>query len=121
VGAGIAIGALQIWLFGTFSWTFLPQQTAASIVLLAFGALLGDMVKSFIKRRLGKNRGDSWPVADQYDLVTGAFILMLVFDPAWLFANITLEIFIVILILTPILHRTVNIIGYHIRVKKEPW
>ncbi|WP_414674910.1 CDP-2,3-bis-(O-geranylgeranyl)-sn-glycerol synthase [Methanoregula sp.] len=119
--AGIAAGALQIWLAGTYGWTFLPQQTAASITILAFGALLGDMVKSFVKRRLGKDRGQSWPIADQYDLVAGAFILMLVFDPAWLFATVTLPVLIVILILTPILHRTVNIIGYVCGVKKEPW
>ena len=33
----------------------------------------------------------------------------------------TLPILIVILILTPVLHRSVNIIGYRIKVKKEPW
>jgi CDP-2,3-bis-(O-geranylgeranyl)-sn-glycerol synthase len=119
--AGIAVGALQIWLAGTYNWSFLPQHTAVSIILLSFGALLGDMGKSFFKRRLGKNRGDAWPVADQYDLVVGAFVLMLVFDPAWLLSNITLPVLIVILILTPILHRAVNIIGYMSGVKKEPW
>jgi len=119
--AGIAAGALQIWLAGTYGWTFLPQQTAASIVILAFGALLGDMAKSFVKRRLGKDRGQSWLIADQYDLVAGAFILMLVFDPAWLFATITLPILIIILILTPVLHRAVNILGFLCGVKKEPW
>jgi CDP-2,3-bis-(O-geranylgeranyl)-sn-glycerol synthase len=119
--AGIAVGAVQIWLAGTRGWTFLPQHTAASIILLSLGALLGDMGKSFIKRRLGKNRGDAWPIADQYDLVVGAFALMLIFDPAWLLTNITLPVLIVILILTPILHRAVNIIGYLGGVKKEPW
>ena len=69
----------------TWGWTFLPQHTAASIIILPLGALLGDMGKSFVKRRLGKKRGESWPIADQYDLVAGAFILMLVFDPSWLF------------------------------------
>jgi CDP-2,3-bis-(O-geranylgeranyl)-sn-glycerol synthase len=120
--AGIAVGALQIWLASTYGWTIIPQeQTAASIVILAFGALLGDMVKSFVKRRLGKNRGEAWPIADQYDLVAGAFILMLIFDPSWIISNLTLPVFIVILILTPILHRAVNIIGYLCGVKKEPW
>lgn len=119
--AGIAVGTLQIWLAVTGGWTFLPQHTAASIVLLSLGALLGDMGKSFFKRRLGKNRGDAWPIADQYDLVIGAFVMMLIFDPSWLFANITLPAFIVILIMTPILHRAVNIIGYLCGVKKEPW
>jgi len=119
--AGIAIGAVQIWLAGTCGWTSLPQHTVASIVLLSLGALLGDMGKSFIKRRLGKDRGAAWPVADQYDLVVGAFLLMLIFDPAWIFAEVTLPVLIVILVLTPVLHRSVNIIGYFLGVKKEPW
>ena len=46
---------------------------------------------------------------------------MLVFDPSWLFTYVTWPILIVILILTPILHRAVNIIGYICGVKKEPW
>ena len=51
----------------------------------------------------------------------GAFILMLIFDPSWLLANITFPVLVIILILTPILHRVVNIIGYLYGVKKEPW
>jgi len=35
--------------------------------------------------------------------------------------NITWQVLVVILILTPVLHRSVNIIGYRIKVKKEPW
>ena len=81
--AGILIGLVQIWLVSTYHWD-LPQHTLLSVTLLALGALLGDMGKSFFKRRLGrKERGDAWPVADQYDLVVGAFVLTLVFDPAW--------------------------------------
>ena len=56
-----------------------------------------------------------------YDLVAGALLMVLIFDPGWLFANMTLLIFVLILILTPILHRAVNIIGYHFRVKEVPW
>jgi len=60
-------------------------------------------------------------VSDQYDLVAGAFLLLLVLDPAWLFAEVTAASFICILVLTPILHRAVNIIGYRIKVKEVPW
>ena len=118
--SGILVGALQIWLVMTCHWD-LPQHTVVSVTLLALGALLGDMGKSFFKRRLGKERGDAWPVADQYDLVAGAFLLALIFDPAWFFSVMTIPILIAILILTPLLHRSVNIIGYRIKVKKEPW
>ncbi|PKL68337.1 MAG: hypothetical protein CVV30_10465 [Methanomicrobiales archaeon HGW-Methanomicrobiales-1] len=119
--AGIITGLLLMWLSATYPLTFLPQHTLASISLLALGALLGDLGKSFLKRRMGKVRGEKWPVADQLDLVAGAFILMLLFDPGWLFAYITLPILIIILILTIILHRAVNIIGYIMGVKEVPW
>ena len=119
--AGIITGLLLIWLSGTFTLTFLPRHTLASVSLLALGALLGDLGKSFLKRRMGKVRGEKWPVADQLDLVVGAFILMLIFDPAWLFAYLTLPVFIIILILTIVIHRAVNIIGYMLGVKEVPW
>jgi CDP-2,3-bis-(O-geranylgeranyl)-sn-glycerol synthase len=118
---GIGIGLVQIWASGAYLWENLPVQTYMSITLLATGALLGDLCKSFFKRRLGKERGAKWPVADMYDLVAGALLMVLIFDPEWLFANMTLAIFILILILTPILHRAVNIIGYRFRVKEVPW
>jgi CDP-2,3-bis-(O-geranylgeranyl)-sn-glycerol synthase len=119
--AGICIGLAEIWLAGVYGWENLPEQTYLSITLLATGALLGDLCKSFFKRRLGKERGAKWPVADMYDLVAGSLLLVLIVDPGWLFANMTLLTFILILILTPILHRTVNIIGYHFKVKEVPW
>jgi CDP-2,3-bis-(O-geranylgeranyl)-sn-glycerol synthase len=119
--AGIITGILLIWLSLTFALTILPQHTLTSVSLLAFGALIGDLGKSFIKRRMGKVRGEKWPVADQLDLVVGAFILMLLFDPTWLFAYVTLPILIIILILTIVLHRAVNIIGYMLGVKEVPW
>ena len=119
--AGIGIGLAQIWVSGVYGWESLPEQTYMSITLLATGALLGDVGKSFLKRRLGKERGAKWPIADMYDLVAGALLMVLIFDSEWLFANMTLTIFILILILTPILHRAVNIIGYHFRVKEVPW
>jgi CDP-2,3-bis-(O-geranylgeranyl)-sn-glycerol synthase len=119
--AGIITGGLLIWLSGTFTLTFLPQHTLTSVSLLALGALLGDLGKSFFKRRMGKVRGEKWPVADQLDLVVGAFILMLIFDPGWFFAYITVPILFIILILTIILHRAVNIIGYVMGVKEVPW
>ena len=118
---GILAGLVEIWAWSSFNLTALPRQTLLSITLLAAGALLGDLVKSFFKRRLGKERGESWPLADQYDLVIGSFVLILLVYPQWLFENITLPIAAWIVIITPILHRVVNIIGYYIGVKEVPW
>jgi len=119
--AGIGIGLVQIWVYNISGFTSLPQHTPLSIFLLALGALLGDLAKSFFKRRLGKDRGAKWPVADQYDLVIGAFVLLLIFDYGWVATNITLPVIVIILILTPVLHRATNIIGYLIKVKEVPW
>lgn len=119
--AGILIGLGQIWAQDQYGWIFLPQQTLLSVTLLAIGALLGDLVKSFFKRRFGKERGAKWPVADQYDLVAGAFVLLLVFNTRWLFTEVTIPVLLAILILTPVLHRAMNILGYMMKVKEVPW
>jgi len=79
------------------------------------------MCKSYFKRRRGKERGERWPIADQYDFVAGAFILLLLFDPSWILTYVTLPVLLVILILTPILHRVINIFGHLFGVKEVPW
>jgi CDP-2,3-bis-(O-geranylgeranyl)-sn-glycerol synthase len=121
ISTGIVIGLLQIWIRQAAGWEVLPVLTVLAVILLATGALLGDLVKSYFKRRRGMERGASWPVADQYDLVAGAFALVLIFDYPWFISTITLPILVIILIITPILHKTVNVIGYLIRVKEVPW
>jgi CDP-2,3-bis-(O-geranylgeranyl)-sn-glycerol synthase len=119
--AGIITGGILIWAAGQFPAFDLPRHTLLSVTLLAAGALLGDVIKSFFKRRFNRERGAKWPVADQYDLVAGAFLLLLIGDPAWLFAAVTLPVFVVILIITPVLHRATNIIGYVLKIKEVPW
>ncbi|MBU0976169.1 CDP-archaeol synthase, partial [Patescibacteria group bacterium] len=44
-------------------------------MLLSLGALLGDLVKSLIKRRLGLERGKSWIPFDQLDFLAGGILL----------------------------------------------
>jgi len=121
ISAGIGIGLLQIWFFGAYGLENLPAHTFRSVSLLATGALLGDLCKSFFKRRLNKERGAKWPIADMYDFVAGALLLTLLLYPSWILANITLSVLIFILVLSPVLHRTVNIIGYYLGVKEVPW
>ncbi|MDD1677054.1 MAG: CDP-2,3-bis-(O-geranylgeranyl)-sn-glycerol synthase [Methanomicrobiales archaeon] len=117
--AGILVGLFQIMLAPN-GWG-LPVQTVSSVLLLAVGALAGDLVKSFAKRRTGRDQGESWLGFDQYDFVAGSFIFLLIGDPAWFFTWVTLPVFITILILSPLLHRAVNIIGYLAGIKKVPW
>lgn len=44
--------------------------------LLGFGALLGDAIGSFLKRRLGIGRGKPAPILDQLDFLIVALILV---------------------------------------------
>lgn len=95
--------------------------TPAAIITLPVGALLGDLVKSFFKRRMGYERGAKLPLVDQLDFVAGAWVLTYVLEPQWFKDNFTFWIIITVIILTPMLHRLTNILGYYMKVKKEPW
>lgn len=114
---GIIIGIIQM----QFSPPSQGSFTLTAIITLSLGALLGDLAKSFFKRRLGFERGAKFPIVDQLDFVAGAWVLTYIFEPGWFTDNFTFWIIITVLILTPILHRITNIIGYYIKLKKEPW
>jgi CDP-2,3-bis-(O-geranylgeranyl)-sn-glycerol synthase len=84
VGAitGILIAGVQAILF--FNTNFFKQNTLVdyrevNFVLFGFlmgtGALSGDLVKSFIKRRLDKPSGRPWFPWDQLDWIMGAILL----------------------------------------------
>ena len=88
---------------------------------LSLGAMLGDIVAAFFKRRLGLKRGAPLFVIDQLDFVIGAWLLTMLLAPEWFWENFTPTIILIVLIITPILHRLTNIIGYRIGAKREPW
>ena len=88
---------------------------------LTFGALFGDLCKSFVKRRLNIKRGEKLPVVDQLDFVIGAFLFLLIFSPAWFLQTFTIYHIIIILVVTPLLHRVMNIVGYRVGKKNVPW
>ncbi|MDI6917415.1 MAG: CDP-2,3-bis-(O-geranylgeranyl)-sn-glycerol synthase [Thermoplasmatales archaeon] len=120
---GMCIGLVQTYSadsiafpnFGFFPIFFLV------LFCLAFGALSGDLCKSFIKRRINIERGGKLPVIDQLDFVAGAFLFLLILSPSWFFQNFTVYHIIIILVATPLLHRIMNIAGYKVGKKKVPW
>ncbi len=85
------------------------------VVVVALGALVGDIIGSFIKRRLNIARGRPAPLLDQLDFVIMAMVFGLIITPL----PVVLVIF--LLIVTPIFHLLANVIGYFLRLKKEPW
>jgi CDP-2,3-bis-(O-geranylgeranyl)-sn-glycerol synthase len=95
-----------------------PLHAAAG---LAFGAMVGDIGASFIKRRSGRERGAAFPGLDQLDFVVGALLLAFVIAADWFLSTFTLGVLAVIVIITPLLHVGTNIIAFKIGVKDEPW
>ncbi len=98
-----------------------PVFSVLVIVSLPLGAMVGDIGASFIKRRTGRERGASFPVVDQLDFVFGALILTFLAAPSWFMSTFSLPVIVVIFIITPVLHRATNIIGYLLGFKQEPY
>ena len=119
--SGILVGLL-LQLIKESTQIGVPSFEPISVVVtLSLGAMLGDLAMSFLKRRLGLDRGSPLPVADQLDFVVGAWVLTYVFFSDWFVQNFTPSIIVVVLILSPLLHVVVNIIAFKLGKKKEPW
>jgi len=120
VDAGLIRYSPTHWGFGATYLDALPL-----LVVLSSGALLGDAIESFGKRRLGMERGQKAPILDQYDFFLGAMLLSFIFYFNWtienLFNNYNWIGLILLLILIPLLHRAFNIIGYKMGKKNVPW
>ncbi|MEM4755790.1 MAG: CDP-archaeol synthase [Candidatus Woesearchaeota archaeon] len=84
-------------------------------LLLGFGALFGDALKSFVKRRIGKEPGQRWIVFDQLDWVIGAYAfasIMTGFNLLFL-AIACIEFF--------ILHILIKHLGYLLGIETKRW
>jgi CDP-2,3-bis-(O-geranylgeranyl)-sn-glycerol synthase len=120
--AGVLVSAVQtIVLQSEFASDFaqlLPFQFNALIgSMIALGALAGDLVHSFVKRRMGKVEGAPLPLADQLDFVVGAILFSVLasgsFPP--------LLTIVLIFVITVPMHLLTNLIAYVLGVKKTPY
>jgi len=117
---GAAIFALQQRLYAYEPWRSIslipyPDEPAILGVLLGLGAILGDLGKSFLKRRRGIPSGKPWIPFDELDFVAGALLLsaLIVFLPIRAYA--------VIIVASPLLHIAVNHIAFYLKIRKEKW
>ena len=93
----------------------LPMMNLLIGFMISFGALIGDMAGSFIKRRFKLKRGAGVPLLDQWNFVIGSVLFSM-----W-FTEITIWMFLIMLLVTPVVHRLANIIAHKLKIKKEPW
>ncbi len=107
--AGTILGVLQGTATGQFSTYFIHG------FLLALGALTGDLLGSFVKRRLNIARGDTAPVLDQLGFVVFALLLTSpLVAPGW-------DVILAILIITLPIHLATNFVGYRLGLKSRPY
>lgn len=118
---GTLAGAVEVWarpflnpiaLEEGFS---LAPLTLSVVLLISLGAMLGDLVASFLKRRAGLKRGAHAPLLDQLDFLAGGFAA------ASLFVPISIESIVLWLVITPAIHFLSNIIGHELGAKEVPW
>jgi len=83
--------------------------------LMGSGALAGDLIKSFFKRRIGLKPGAKFIPFDQTDFVIGALVFI---TPIF---ELTLEIFVASLLLSFVLHIIVNHLAFYIKIRNEKW
>jgi len=82
---------------------------------LALGALGGDALKSFFKRQIGIAPGKNWVPFDQLDFVAGTLLV------AYLFIDMPLRFYILAVLLGLFLHPIVNLLGWLLRLKDQPF
>ncbi len=82
---------------------------------LGAGAILGDLIKSFFKRRVSVAPGKSWFPFDQLDFLIGAGLVTM------LVAELTSGMWLTIILLGPFLHIAVNRVGFWLKLKDTPW
>lgn len=118
---GTIIGAIQGLLGSSIITTFgqsiiIPiatnlQEGIIIGFLLGFGALLGDALGSFIKRRIGIGRGKPAPILDQLDFIIVALLLVSIVVKLNVL-SVTLAI-----ILTLIIHLITNTCAFLLGIK----
>lgn len=118
---GILTGAVQGYLaqfilpeIGQYLITPIVTDIHSGILigfLLGLGALVGDALGSFLKRRIGIGRGKPAPILDQLDFIIVALIFV---SP---FVNMNLQFIAIAIILTLIIHLIANTLAYLLGIK----
>ncbi|MCX8158510.1 MAG: CDP-2,3-bis-(O-geranylgeranyl)-sn-glycerol synthase [Candidatus Diapherotrites archaeon] len=83
--------------------------------LLSLGAIIGDIVASFFKRRNKIDPGNPVLFLDQLDFVFGGLVFGSI-----MYAPTFYEI-LAIVIITLIAHKLSNYLAYKLKIKKVPW
>ena len=84
-------------------------------LLMGLGALTGDLIKSFFKRRLNIKPGEKFVPFDQTDFVIGSLMFIM---PVYM---VNFTIFLSCLVLSLVLHIIVNHAAFYLKIRNEKW
>lgn len=120
--SGIIVGTLTAVLlfhFATNFTTLLPVWYFSINpfilgFLLSFGALTGDAVKSFFKRRVNIAAGKTWIPFDQLDYIVGGLLVSSIIHP------LTILQYLLISVLWVAIHVLSTFVGYFLHLKEQP-
>jgi CDP-2,3-bis-(O-geranylgeranyl)-sn-glycerol synthase len=82
---------------------------------ISIGAVLGDLLGAFVKRRLDMKPGHLFPVVDQLDFVLGALVF------SYPVFSMGLVSVLIVVIVTPPIHLGTNLGAYLLGLKKNYW
>lgn len=118
---GIVIAYLQrsLFAYSFFRNISLIDYSAENVLMLGLlmglGALIGDMIESFFKRRLNIKPGSRFIPWDQIDWILGMIVFTYFIYPY------TLNMIVILIIMAFILHIVFRFIGYYIKINKSMW
>ena len=102
---GTLVGLAQTLIFEHVLFEYGTQfrYTVFLGFVLSLGAVTGDLIESFIKRRLNRSPGKPLPIADQIDFILGAFLFSIPVSPPSLLSAV------IILLVTIPIHLLTNL------------
>ena len=111
------------------AWFYSENEIISAFIIgsvLGLGCMIGDSIGSFIKRRMGHKRegelSSEAPLLDTLPFAISTFIFGLFFlNKSVVGSSELLSGMLILLFVTPILHRSFNIIGYKLGLKSVPY
>lgn len=106
--------------YGTTVGVVLSSFLGTHWILISFmeslGAMVGDMVGAFIKRRMNIPRGGRALFLDQLDFIFGSTMLAY---PVGL--SVTVYQFLLVIVVAFVAHVLTNMAAFRLRIKSVPW
>ncbi len=110
VVAGVVVGTLV-----GLGESLVDPRLAVAGFMIALGAVLGDLLGAFIKRRLHVEPGRAFPILDQLDFILGGLVFGYFFFPIGLLAAV------LVVVVTPPVHLLTNYGAFLLGIKKTRW